>query len=117
MLKIFLDGMRGVSVRSDYAAVCHYMAAILNAASTPAYGSTVEQVQLGLCTAIQNGKLLEYKDILVGLNERGCPYGAHGMCEDGFVSNGGSPAQCIPACPDGQVYDTNKMACVPKTNP
>lgn len=113
MLEVFLDGLRGGNVTSNYAFVCHYMAAILNAATGSAsYGSTVEEVKSGLCKAIELGKTEEYKNILAGLNERGCMFDAHGNCADGFVS-GGDPLTCIPACKNGYIYDQVAKACVP----
>lgn len=119
LLDIFLKGVgNGNSFTSGYADVCHYIAAILNAASTPAYGSTVAEVQEGLCKAIANNQVNYYTTVLLAkLNERGCVYDAHGACEKGFVLNGGTPPQCIPACPVGYVFDPVSVKCVPKTTP
>lgn len=93
--------------------LAHFIAAILNALSSPIYGSTVAEIQDGMCKAIEDGKVFEYKDILDALNSRGCFLNAHGNCEDGFIyldDVGG----CIPACNSGETYDFDKMLCVPK---
>lgn len=114
LLAIFLKGMAGNSIKSGYADVCHYMAAILNAAATPAYGSTVEEIQAGLCKAIENNEVNHYTTVLLArLNERGCVYDAHGACEGSFVKN--EDGQCIPACPEGYEFNKDSVSCVPKT--
>ena len=91
--------------------LAHYIAAILNSMSSPVYGSSVEEIQLALCKAINKGKVEEYKDILDALNNRGCFLDAHGDCaEPNFVLAAGV---CIPACPDGTHFDEVAVACVP----
>jgi hypothetical protein len=114
-LSILLKGVgSGNQLTSGYADVCHYIAAILNAASTPAYGSTVAEVQAGLFKAVESNKVNYFTtELLAKLNERGCMYDAHGACETGFVFNGGTLPQCIPACPPGQKFDPNSMKCAP----
>ena len=75
--------------------LAHYIAAILNATSSPmSYGSTVNDIQTGLCKAIADGKMVEFKDILDDLNNRGCFLNAKGECADGYVFH---EAACIPA--------------------
>lgn len=119
LLDILLKGVgNGNQITSGYADVCHYIAAILNAASTPAYGSSVAEVQQGLCKAAEMGKVNYYTTVLLAkLNERGCVYDAHGECEKGFVLNNATPRQCIPACPVGYEFDPVSVKCVPKTTP
>lgn len=119
LLDILLKGVgNGNQITSGYADVCHYIAAILNAASTPAYGSSVAEVQQGLCIAATNGQVNYYTTVLLAkLNERGCVYDAHGACERGFVLNNATPRQCIPACPVGYEFDPVSVKCVPKTTP
>lgn len=112
LLAILKEGVGG----SGYADVCHYIAAILNAAATPAYGSTVAEIQQGLCIASTStpNQVNYYTTVLLAkLNERGCMYDAHGNCEKDFVLNTGSPKQCIPACPTGTHFDPVSVRCVP----
>lgn len=117
LLDILLKGVgNGNDLTNGYADVCHYIAAILNAASTPAYGSTVAEIQQGLCIASQRvpSEVNYYTTVLLArLNERGCMYDAHGSCTQGFVFNTASPKQCIPACPQGQHFDPVSVRCVP----
>lgn len=111
LLDILQKGVSGNDV-TQYADVCHYIAAILNAASIPAYGSSVAEIQQGLCKAVENGQVNYYTtELLARLNERGCIYSAHGSCESGFVLNTETPAQCIPACPAGTSFDENSLTC------
>lgn len=115
LLAILNKGVgNGNTLTSGYADVCHYIAAILNAASTPAYGSSVTEVQQGLCKAVDNGKVNYYTTVLLAkLNERGCIYDAHGNCSTGFVLNNATPKQCIPACQVGYEFDPVSVKCVP----
>jgi hypothetical protein len=113
LLDILLKGVTGNSVKNEYADVCHYICAILNAAATPAYGSTVEEIQKGLCIAAGKGEVNYYTTVLLArLNERGCVYDSQGRCIDGFVMPDG---KCIPACPDHYHFDPDSMKCVPDT--
>lgn len=113
LLAILIQAVDG-DTPTQYADLCHYIAAILNAASTPAYGSTVEEIQQGLCKAITSGQIDYYTTVLLAnLNERGCVYDAKGACEKGFVLNSATPAQCIPACPAGYKFDPETMKCIP----
>lgn len=113
LLDILNKGVTGDDV-TQYADLCHYIAAILNAASSIAYGSTVEEIQNGLCIAAGKGEVNWYTTVLLaGLNERGCMYDAHGGCEKDFVLNTATPPQCIPACPVGYEFDSVSMKCVP----
>lgn len=116
LLHILLKSVSG-DVVTEYADLCHYIAAILNAASTPAYGSTVKEIQDGLCKASASGQVNYYTTVLLArLNERGCVYDAKGACEKGFVLNNGTPPQCIPACPTGYTFDPNSAQCIPSNN-
>lgn len=111
MMSIFLKAVdSGGKVTTEYADVCHYMAAILNAkASEASYGSSVADIQAGLCKAAQEGKINYYTTVLLaGLNERGCMFDAWGNCEKNFTSVDGI---CIPACPTGTAWDSQSMTC------
>ncbi|MEW5769106.1 MAG: hypothetical protein AB1831_01960 [Pseudomonadota bacterium] len=111
LLAIFTKGLdNGGNPTTDYADVCHYIAAILNAAASEAsYGSSVAEVQAALCKAVTEGKVNYFTTtLLAGLNERGCMFDAHGNCETNFVLSGGT---CIPACPTGQSWDATTMSC------
>lgn len=114
LLQILLNGVKGGGFKdNNYAFVCHYIAAVLNASSAESlYGSSAQQIISGLWLARQSGKLTEYKDILVGLNERNCMFDAHGNFADGFVSNGTTAAAGIPACKRGFHYDFVTKVCV-----
>lgn len=118
LLDILLKGVgNGNNYTNGYADVCHYIAAILNAASTPAYGSSVAEIQDGLCRAAEMmpSKVNYYTtDLLAKLNERGCIYDAHGDCKQGFVLNNAPLRQCIPACPTGYTFDADAVKCVPE---
>lgn len=100
---------------STHAQIAHYIAAILNAAASQAsYGSSVADVQAGLCKAAADGKVNYYTTtLLAGLNERGCMFNAHGNCESDFVLDDASKT-CIPACPTGQIWNSVTMRCETK---
>ena len=112
LLDILLKGAgNGNSIKTEYADVCHYIAAILNAAASPdSYGSTVDEIQKGLCRAADQGQVNYFTTVLLAkLNERGCMFNAHGDCETRFVKN--TADQCIPACPSGTSWNSTTMKC------
>lgn len=110
-------GGNGNNISTEYADVCHYIAAILNAAASEvSYGSSVAEIQAGLCKAATDGKVNYYTTVLLaGLNERGCVFNAHGDCEQNFVAH--SSGGCIPACPAGQTYNELTLRCEATTTP
>lgn len=110
-------GGNGNNISTEYADVCHYIAAILNAAASEvSYGSSVAEIQAGLCKAADEGKVNYYTTtLLAGLNERGCVFDAHGDCEKNFVAH--SSGGCIPACPSGQTYNPITLQCEATTAP
>jgi len=112
-------GGNGNSIKSEYADVCHYIAAILNAAASEvSYGSSVAEIQAGLCkaTSATPNQVNYYTTVLLaGLNERGCVFNAHGVCEDKFVAH--SSGGCIPVCPSGQTYNPLTLQCEANTTP
>jgi hypothetical protein len=110
-----IDG--GGRITTQYADVCHYIAAILNAAASEvSYGSSVAEIQAGLCKAVTDGKVNYYTTVLLaGLNDRGCVFDAHGNCEKNFVAH--SSGGCIPACPAGQTYNPLTLQCEANTTP
>lgn len=120
LLYLLVEAQKGRS--NTLTQIAHYIAAILNAAAAEiAYGSSVSQVQAGLCKALANEakdpkRGVEYYTltVLAKLNERGCMFDAHGNCETNFVLDG-IYKQCIPACKQGEQYDVNLRRCVPKT--
>lgn len=115
LLDIMIKGTgNGGKLTTEYADVCHYIAAILNAASSSvSYGSTVAEVQAGLCKAITDNKVNYFTTtLLAGLNERGCVFDAHGDCESSFVLDSGT-SQCIPACKPGYTFNPATIQCEP----
>jgi hypothetical protein len=114
LMNIFNKGVGGGGkVTTEYADVCHYIAAILNAAaSSTSYGSAVAEIQAGLCKAAQEGKINYYTTVLLaGLNERGCMFDAWGNCEKNFTRDP-TGTTCIPVCPTGTHWDSINMKCV-----
>jgi len=112
LLDIMLKAIgSGDSITTQYADVCHYIAAILNAAASEAsYGSSVAEIQAGLCKAVTEGKVNYYTTVLLaGLNDRGCVFDAHGNCEKNFVAH--SSGGCIPVCPSGKTYNPLTLTC------
>jgi hypothetical protein len=104
----------GGKVTTEYADVLHYIAAVLNASagSGAYYGSTVTEVQQGLCKAGKEGTINHYTTVLLaGLNERGCMYNAHGDCAQNFTKINPYEGVCIPVCPNGTVWDNTTMSC------
>ncbi|MEW6677037.1 MAG: hypothetical protein AB1421_03870 [Pseudomonadota bacterium] len=112
LLDILTKGVGNGGLTTSYADVCHYIAAILNAAaSKDSYGSDVGEIQAALCKAITEGKVNYFTTtLLAGLNERGCMFDAHGNCENNFVLTA-DQSTCIPACPSGQAWDAASMSC------
>lgn len=117
-------GGNGNNISTEYADVCHYIAAILNAAASEvSYGSSVDDIQAGLCKAtseIPNQVNYYTTTLLAKLNERGCVFDAHGNCERNFVAHStatGEPNGCIPACPAGQTYNPLTLQCEATTAP
>lgn len=106
----------GGKLTTEYADICHYIAAILNAAASSAsYGSTVAEIQEGLCKAGKEGRINYYTTVLLaGLNERGCMFDAWGDCEKGFTRDP-TGATCIPICSDTTQWNPLTMKCEPKT--
>lgn len=120
LLDIMLKAVGGGGqITSQYADVCHYIAAILNAAASEvSYGSSVADIQAGLCkaaNAIPNQVNYYTTVLLARLNERGCVFDAHGNCESNFVAH--SSGGCIPACPAGQTYNELTLRCEATTTP
>lgn len=116
LMNIFSKAVgNGGKITTEYADVCHYIAAILNAAaSSSSYGSTVADIQAGLCKAAQEGKINYYTtELLAGLNERGCMFDAWGNCEKNFTRDPDNTT-CIPVCPTGTYWDSIRMQCVPQ---
>ena len=109
ILNILLKSIKGGGNTNSLLA--HYIAAIFNASANPAiYGSSVQDIKAGLCKAYDENKMIEFKDILDALNNRGCFLDASGDCVDAFVSPDGT--SCIPACEAHQYYDTDLKQCV-----
>lgn len=116
LMSILSKGVNnGGQVTTEYAPVCHYIAAILNAAaSSTSYGSSVADIQAGLCKAAQEDKINYYTTVLLAkLNERGCMFDAWGNCEQGFTLDPAG-STCIPICPTGTRWDSITKKCVNK---
>jgi len=115
LMSIFSKAVnRQGNIAPGYAEVCHYIAAILNAAaSSVSYGSTVADIQAGLCKAAQEGKIRYFTtELLARLNERGCMFDAWGNCEQNFTRDTAGDT-CIPICQTGTHWDSGVMKCVP----
>lgn len=95
----------------------HLVAAVLNAASSSLYGSTVIQI-VEVAKAVHYGTEYqgryitqsEFMAVLVNMNESGeCFLNAKGECAPGFVEHEGT---CVPSCKRGERFDMNSMSCV-----
>jgi hypothetical protein len=118
LIQILNSGGGGVTVQCK-----QYIAAILNAAaSSISYGSTVQDIQNGLCKAVSNELTPALSDkgvnyyttvLLDGLNNRGCMFDSFGRCNtsDGVVFVLNEEGKCIPACPTGTAWDPVTMTC------
>ncbi len=105
----------------NHAWQAHWIAALLNASASPSYGSSPSDIIAAACAVAQGGTwdingqsidAAQLHEVLVYMNERGCPMNAHGFCSGEYVNNAGGI--CIPSCPGNYQFDVNSKACIPK---
>jgi|GEM_PF-1251697 len=103
----------------NHAWQAHWIAALLNATASPAYGSSPGDIIAAVCAVAStgtweiNGQSIDAAQLhatLKLMNERDCAMNAHGFCEGTFLNN--TEGTCIPSCGEGQKFDVNSGDCI-----
>ncbi len=107
----------------NHAWQAHWVAALLNASASPAYGSSPGDIITAVCAVAGggtweiNGQSIDAAQLhatLSLMNERDCAMNAHGFCSGEFVNN--TDGTCIPSCAGNQKFDVNSGTCIQKSD-